>query len=185
MPRKPYKTIEENKNKVVYALGRLLSHTPFSEIKVMNVCREAGISKNTFYRHFSNLSDVIYYCLGQLNSLYLSRARELDHFDLDSMVRLSFESFYEYRMLFTGYLQEDVTHILKGTMKKGVEQVLTNMPFSFSEKDLISEYCALVFCMFFKRWINHGFAESIDEISAQTKETLFGSYIRKMGTFLK
>ena len=41
------------------AMLALLASCDFNELSVSELCREAGVTRSTFYRHFANLSEVV------------------------------------------------------------------------------------------------------------------------------
>ena len=47
------------KLKILAAFERLCEHSTYTKIGVVDICREAGISKPTFYRHFQNKDNII------------------------------------------------------------------------------------------------------------------------------
>lgn len=47
------------KGRIKDALLVLLASRGFNELSVSELCREAGVTRSTFYRHFANLSDVV------------------------------------------------------------------------------------------------------------------------------
>ncbi len=65
---------EYTKQRIWEAFYRLSTATPFDKLTVESICREAGISKATFYRHFLDKYDVMNY-----NSLAI--AQRLVHWE--------------------------------------------------------------------------------------------------------
>lgn len=41
------------------ALFRILEKKEFSEISILEICKEAGVNRSTFYAHYSNTSDLL------------------------------------------------------------------------------------------------------------------------------
>lgn len=48
-----------DKLKIANALSVLLDTTPYAKIRVDDLCQQAGISRSTFYRHFSSKSEIV------------------------------------------------------------------------------------------------------------------------------
>jgi AcrR family transcriptional regulator len=53
------RTAEKNRRKIEKALLKIMKTTPFEEISVLRVCKEADISRTAFYHHFASLDDVL------------------------------------------------------------------------------------------------------------------------------
>ncbi|MBQ3561511.1 MAG: TetR/AcrR family transcriptional regulator, partial [Oscillospiraceae bacterium] len=49
MERKPYKNSVENKSRIIFSLAEIMANKPFHAVSVTEVCKKAGVSKNTFY----------------------------------------------------------------------------------------------------------------------------------------
>ncbi|MFG2356864.1 TetR/AcrR family transcriptional regulator [Streptomyces sp. NPDC048521] len=64
---------------VMATLERLLdAGEPFSEISVQRIIEEAGVSRATFYAHFTGKSDVLVRLTGELRESLLTLARQWD-----------------------------------------------------------------------------------------------------------
>ena len=61
MYRGTNKTAIESQRQITDALLRLLQDKPFSQISICQICREAGISRQTFYSLFESKENVISY----------------------------------------------------------------------------------------------------------------------------
>ena len=48
-----YKTLTKIENGMI----RLLEDKPYKDINVKDICRESGISRGTFYQHYTNKDD--------------------------------------------------------------------------------------------------------------------------------
>ena len=53
------RTAETNRRNIEKALLKLMKNAAYEHISVSAVCREAGISRTTFYRHYSTVDDVL------------------------------------------------------------------------------------------------------------------------------
>lgn len=56
------------KDKLASALWNMLDSEPFDKISVLELCRVAGVNKNTFYYHFDNLYELASYSIDTLLS---------------------------------------------------------------------------------------------------------------------
>ena len=64
------KTAVRSQHMIADALFSLMRRKPFQQISVTEICREAGIGRKTFYRHFEMREDVIEYQLENMRMEY-------------------------------------------------------------------------------------------------------------------
>ena len=60
--------VQKTKQMLYRALVEEMEAFPFNEIRIVSVVRRAGVTKNTFYRHYDTLYD-LYYEIGKSESL--------------------------------------------------------------------------------------------------------------------
>lgn len=73
--------VEQSIRLICDALWSLMEKKAFSEISVSEVCQTATVSRNTFYRRFRGLEDVLDYYLEREASDILTQYSTLEHFD--------------------------------------------------------------------------------------------------------
>lgn len=72
---------EDSKAKFVQALELLLKKKPLAKITVAEICKESGLSRQTFYRHFLDIYDLANYShkyLDQLSSLIFVETHNIE-----------------------------------------------------------------------------------------------------------
>jgi AcrR family transcriptional regulator len=52
-------TREQSRERIVAAVGELVRRTPFAELTVDDIMREAGFGRTIFYRHFDDLGELL------------------------------------------------------------------------------------------------------------------------------
>ena len=62
----------ENQDKFCTALFTLMAQKPFERVTITELCREAGFERMTFYRHFSDKTDIIAYYLDRQMMLLMA-----------------------------------------------------------------------------------------------------------------
>ena len=80
----------ENKNRIIKAALKLINDNGFDDVSVLEITKEAGVSKGAFYIHFKSKEDLI---VQQINYFYddmklegdHSRYEKLRHFLLESL----------------------------------------------------------------------------------------------------
>lgn len=65
---------DASQQKICRSLLRLLKQSDLDQIRIVTLCREAGVSRNAFYRNFTSLEDVLAY---YLDTLCVELVREL------------------------------------------------------------------------------------------------------------
>lgn len=184
MERKPYKNSIENQKYIVLALAEIMETKPFHEISVTEVCKKAGVSKNTFYRHFESLSDVIYKSIGEINDRMIEKYSKVNHQSAYDFILYTCNIWYENRMLYKGFTQEEVVYIIHNMIKKDVEIFLDHRGIADKENRLFCDFFATVFCMFLCWWSREGFSEFPEEIAGQIEDCLSGNAFKKFASEL-
>lgn len=69
------------------------------------VCKKAGVSKNTFYRHFESLSDVIYKEISEINDSLADEAFSLASHSADDFILHACNAWYKNRTVCSGFSQ--------------------------------------------------------------------------------
>lgn len=180
MERKPYKNAIENRRYIILALAEIMRTKPFHEISVTEVCKKAGVSKNTFYRHFESLSDVIYRAIGEINDKMVEKYSKVNHQTTDDFILYTCNIWYENRELYMGFTQEEVVYIIRGMIKKDAEDFLKIHNLEQKDDNLFCEFFATVFSMFLCWWSKEGFSETPEEIAKQIKFYLCENVLSRM-----
>lgn len=179
MERKPYKNSVENQKYIILALAEIMKIKPFHEVSVTEVCKKAGVSKNTFYRHFENLSDVIYQCIGEINSRLIEAIYSMKNHGINNLLLLICHSWYENREFLKPFAQEETIYIIYSFNKKNTNVFYNKIGIENPDDALLSDFFATVFCMFLKWWCNQDFAESPEEIAKHIEDCLCGRAFEK------
>ena len=66
LPRRTGARIARNQDKLAAALLSLMQRTAYEDISVSALCREAGVSRNTFYRNFPHKEAVLHYAVDDI-----------------------------------------------------------------------------------------------------------------------
>lgn len=81
----------ETEERIHLAFERLLSFKSFNEITVNNICKEAGISRPSFYAHYEDINDMI-------NQIELEKSLPIRQMliSADQLTVDSFEAYFDY-----------------------------------------------------------------------------------------
>ena len=78
---------------IVEAADALLEEKPIEKVGVVDICRKAGVSRNTFYRHFRGKDDVVVWLeVGIVNSVIMKIGQSLSLEDGLDMLLCSLSS---------------------------------------------------------------------------------------------
>jgi len=72
MPSETFENLnEQKKNKIIAAAQKEFSERVYEKAKIVNICKEAGIPRVTFYSYFSSLDDIFKYLYTTLSHFYI------------------------------------------------------------------------------------------------------------------
>lgn len=184
MERKPYKNSVENKSRIIFSLAEIMANKPFHAVSVTEVCKKAGVSKNTFYRHFESLSDVIYQSIGEINNRLVEEAFSLASNQVYDFILHVCSGWYENRVLYKGFTQDETIYIIRSMIRRDIIYFFEKNNIEKTEDDLFLEFFSASFCIFLRWWVLHDFAQPPEEIAERIKEYLYGNVFEELSKYL-
>ncbi len=184
MNRKPYKNAVENEQYIIFALAEIMRKKPFHDISVTEVCKKASVSKNTFYRHFESLSDVIYKSISEINNQLLEKTYSLSGSTIYDFILLVCNGWYENRLLYEGFTQDETIYIIKNMIRKDIIDFFERYSIDSDADDLFFEFFSAAFCIFLRWWSLHNFSQPPEEISKRINEYLYGNVFENFEKYL-
>lgn len=164
--KKRQKQIDQSCSWIFEAFITLLKETSYSELSVAQIVRKAGVSRQTFYRHFKNKEELIEWQMAQLFQNYITQLQAMESYELREDLILYFR------------LSAESGPVLKTIFDAGLESLVLQKTISYvfklesafhynSEKELqyVSEYFAGGIMMIMLRWIREGMEESPEELA--------------------
>lgn len=163
---------------ITSALLRLMENETFEEITVSQLCQEAQVSRNAFYRNFNSRMDV-------LNALFRTKFEKLfalineeriyplnmpEHKDAGPAIRLHFKYWYNERdflkilyrhRLFFGFQEE----FSRNFNDYACQYYFTKNQVDPNEQEILYYQISSSFTGMLYMWTKHDFKESIDMIS--------------------
>jgi AcrR family transcriptional regulator len=163
--QKTNRRVRRTRNLLGDALVELMHEKAFADIKIQHVLDRAGISRSTFYAHYSDkddlfVSDVDEFFQGM--ATMLSRQREVS--ERVAPAREIFAHLAEARKFYDALVASGKVHdameMAQGHFARGIEQRLAESPraqgISQRERPAISNALAGSLLSLLKWWINHG-----------------------------
>lgn len=153
------------------AFFRVLSRQPYQDIKIVDICHEAGMSRKTFYTHFRDKDDLLTY-FAQTISLCYSATDD--------------KSGYAHYFSFFYQMQDSIALLLKNDLWYDVSHRITQLykdllyPRDWSlllddqtaKRDLFIEFVGYGCARLVELWCKNGFRESPEELSALLEQVL-------------
>lgn len=82
------KTAANNRKTIEKALLRLMKKNAYDRISISDICKEAGVSRTTFYHHFSSADDVLLSAYETAHEkAFGSHEWTIDYFKSDQFIR--------------------------------------------------------------------------------------------------
>lgn len=164
--RKRQKQIDQSCSWIFEAFITLLKDRPFTEISIAQIVKKAGVSRQTFYRHFKSKEDLIEWQMAQIFQQYITQLQSMEKYALREDLILYFR------------LSSEVAPMLKAIFDAGLESIVLQKTMQYvyqlesafhynSEKELlyVSEYFAGGVMMIILRWIREGMVESPEDLA--------------------
>lgn len=177
-----------SKSEITNSLLHLMEQYPYSEISVKQIVAEAGIVRKTFYRNFSDKSDVLDAYLNGIMYEYVSVVQQIKDCRLPNVLNVIFRFCAMHKDLLLLLHKNHLLHLLLdkwNTFIPDVHDRIIDKDSAFFKtcQDLRMEYI-LAFNIgavwnMIVMWIEHDMKESPEEI----KETIV-AYLNNMTHFL-
>lgn len=174
LKRKRQGQVDQSCSWICEAFQRLLEDTSFEDISVAQIVEKAGVSRQTFYRHFSSKIDLIEWRMEQSFALYIQELRELKQYDFYKDLVLVFKMMKReapfMKLLFSAGLEYLIlqkltkySYDLESVYDHGSERSLT----------YVADYFAGGIFMIIMRWIKDDMPESEEELATLVMERCF------------
>ncbi len=163
----------ESQHHIADALLLLLEDTPFEQISVTRLCREAGVSRQTFYTLFDSREDVVIF---QLKSACCCKSRL--HSALHSRDGFLF-SMADYmvtnRGLLTLLYQNHLMHCFYDSQYEGFMECSSAGP-GLSQRDqaYMADFLASALTSCARTYVSRGGQESVDELTHIIRDLMMG-----------
>lgn len=156
---------DESQQKLCQSLLKLLKKVPLNQVKVTDLCRDAGVSRNAFYRNFTSLEDILAYHLDAL-CVELIRALPSDVFS-EQYIAAFFRFWLEHRSDLELFFKNQQMELLMTRLSQVVEQS-AQLPSAYRDhtpiKGMVFFTSGLIGMLYF--WINGRYELDPDRVAA-------------------
>ena len=166
----------ESRNRVTNALFSLMKKYPYNDITIIQVCQEAQIVRQTYYRNFDSKDDILKFHLDNMVRQYFT-----DYYRIKD-VHAQLENFFEYMLQNREFLhlasKNSLFFMIDETISMNITkfvnfQQLTTIDDPKFEKYVIG-FIASTICSLLSLWVDNGFAESPEMLSQLAQRFLGG-----------
>lgn len=118
MNKSNYKIAEYSKNALTNALLKLMNTYDFKEITVTQIAQEAGLSRKTFYRLFTNKDEILNNFLEDTINIFFISLKDKKLHNYWDVVELYFNFWEERKSLIQLFLKNNLLFLLYDTSYK-------------------------------------------------------------------
>ncbi len=101
---------------LINALLSLMIHKPYSKITVMDICKTADLSRQTFYNFFETKDDMIRFCLRRCSAGLIEALKDRPQLSLSDIVLESARVFRENQSLIALIIFHELEYFLESEM---------------------------------------------------------------------
>lgn len=162
-----------SKKQIIDAFTYLLRTTPYDQIKINDICKQAKVSRQTFYAHYSNKDEVFQLFHSEmLFSKCIDKMTSIDYFYSDEFILNIFNFYDEWSDLYKGLRKWDLlpylsSHALVFIMNQ-IEQITQN-PMIINHLSYFLSYVYEPITAIAMKWIENGKKESVEELLEMIK----------------
>ena len=169
---------ERSKALISSALMTLLKTLPYEKISISKLCNEAGVSRQTFYKNFKTLDNVVYYKLQQIRTQYNKRN------SLTDIEKQSISDFYHYIQSSKEYAlllaQNKLIPVFEERVKEKAVDYLTRYEKQMiggHTKEYLHTYVAAMVIALARKWLESNCKKTAEQM-AELTEQMIAEYVK-------
>jgi len=164
-----------SKQTISEAFCRLVQRYDFDKITISQISAEAGVSRATFYRHFSTLESIVKYTTDTLIQEGVTKLSQIESPTREDLIRWRLEVAKNLRHLSNLEEHPAIKHILETVAPERLQHFSHILDFQTPYKFTFNQ---AGFQAVISEWAKNGYVETVDEMSAIIMD-LIGSYEAK------
>jgi len=166
----------ESRNRIADALLALMKQYPYKSITITQVCQEAKIVRQTYYRNFDLKDDILEFYLHNLVLQYFE-----DYYQ-EQIVHKQLKDFFAYMLQHREFLlltsQNSLFFMINKTITTNITkflnfQQITTMTDPALEK-YVTGFIASTICSLLSLWVDNGFADTHEKMARLAQRFLGG-----------
>lgn len=158
----------ESRNRVSDALLALMKQYPYKSITITQICQEAQIVRQTYYRNFDTKDDILKFHLDTMVEQFFTDYYQAD----DAYVQL--KNFFSYMLQHSDFLlstsENSLFYMINETIQLNIKKFLNLQQLATIGdprfKSYVTGFISSTICSLLSLWVDSGFTET-PEILAQ------------------
>lgn len=167
--KRVYKTLTKIENGMI----RLLEDKPYKDINVKDICRESGISRGTFYQHYTNKDDFLYQYQKEMMKKWKQWLRKKEHVERIQFFEYALNFWIHEGELLLLLLKDESAYIVHQAIKKNFQQnievrlvpIVNTNSLTNKEKYLLIIFMSNAIFGVLQDWVQRGRLESPKELT--------------------
>lgn len=152
--------------KLLETLLEMLEDTPLSAISISELTQRAGVSRMTFYRHYSKTEDILIFRLHEIMEQYWHEdninIKQDKYYDKKYLMHC-FSYFYKYREFLEGLINSGLGDLYLEALATYIN-LKWEIPENHEEKVEVTAFTGLLFNIY-KFWINEKYRTSVEDMA--------------------
>lgn len=132
----------ETQEKIRLSLLKELEHKSLAQVKISDLCKNSGVSRNAFYRNFDSLEDALVYHLDTLCvdmvTLLSGLSKEGNY--LEAYIAAFFQFWYGHRNTLDLFFRNNISNLLVLRLSEMIEFTMEDSPITPSSPNPIKGY---------------------------------------------
>ena len=159
------------------AMLRLLESHKYDEITVKDICREADLSRQTFYQIFESKEEIIEYHFNELFSAFRVSCEGFESITLSELTRQFFSFFKQHAEFIQVLTQNHMSYVLEREFERYLPEIDLFRRINETENfpDYTVCYIAGALSQILMHWYEKGMDLSADQIASITEQLISGN----------
>lgn len=164
------------------ALLRLLEKEKYTKITVKDICREADLSRQTFYQMFDSKDEVMEYHFSNLFAGFRENCGDFEGIRCQDLAVQFFKFFYDERSFVRLLIDNNMTYLLEKEFERYLPQIDIFRKINVTEEypDYSVAFVAGALTQTLIHWFNSGFKPDISRVSTLTEHIISGEVYQKV-----
>lgn len=161
------------------SLLKLLETKSFNEITIKDICKEADLSRQTFYKIFDSKEEIIKYHFKVLFNEFENDCHNFENMTLNNLTFQFFTFFKKHADFIQILTQNKMSYVLENEFEHYLPEISIFNSINEEEKypDYTISFIAGALCQILMHWYEKDMDLSVEEIAAVTSITITGNKI--------
>lgn len=155
-------------DEISLTLINLMEEKNFDEISICEITKKAKVSRNSFYRHFSNKDDILRHYISRETDKWLGETNEnyliLNAKEPQAYIIFLLEHMYKYRATVKTLIRDNKMHLLEEEFDKRFQSALSGISDPWHIAFITGGFYKL-----FRYWAETGYEKTPQEVAEYIK----------------